>query len=458
MNIKKNILRIFSANLLTMFSGILMGFVIPWALSIENYSYLKTYTFYLTYVPLIHLGFVDGMYIKYGGKELCDLSKSDFKLEHIVFTVIQVIMTIVFFIIACLTKNIMIFLFSISIIPINTVSFYKMFYQATGEFKKYANISYIYTLIYLITNVALAIIFKCENYLPYCITIILANGIILLFLEWNFIIKFRKIEIKYDNRVWNNLKVGIFILLGNLSVVMLYAIDRWFIKIFYTVDDFAYYSFAISMLNVINILVSALSVTFYNYLARGEDREKIIILKRYFIILGTFASFGYFVLAGVVNLILKKYIPSLSIISISFSAYPYMIVINTLYVNLYKARKNEKKYLKVVFMILLISIIYNTIAVLLSQKSTAIAIATTLSFITWYIYSSRDFGYLKSNKKELIYLLGNLIVFLIAANYFSWFIGGVIYFMYVSLITFIIFKNEIISELSLIFKMKNNID
>ncbi|WP_195433412.1 lipopolysaccharide biosynthesis protein [Clostridium perfringens] len=452
MSLKSNILRIFSANFLTMISGIIIGFVVPAVLSVDSYAYLKTYTFYLSYIGLLHLGFIDGMYIKYGGKELEFLDKREFKLEHRMFIIIQSIITIFFITLALYKNDIIIFLFALSIVPINTVSFYKLFYQSIGKFKKYANISYVYTLIYLITNVLLAIVFRSKNYIGYCITSILANGIVFLYLEYKFAIEFTKIKVKYDRKVWNNIKVGFFILLGNLSVVMFYAIDRWFIKLFYTVNDFAYYSFAISMLNIINVLVGAISVTFYNYLAKDENEEKVKKLKRYFIILGAFASLGYFALSGIVSILLKKYMLSLNIIAISFAAYPYMIVINALYVNLYKARKNEKKYLKVAFLMVIISTIYNTIAMLLSKNSVAIAIATTLSFITWYIYSSRDFKYLKSTRKESIYLFINLIGFLLASNFLNWFLGGVTYFIIFLISTWFVFKEDVIQEINLIIK------
>ncbi|HAT4314919.1 TPA: oligosaccharide flippase family protein [Clostridium perfringens] len=457
MGLKSNILRIFSANFLTMISGIIIGFVVPAVLSVDSYAYLKTYTFYLSYIGLLHFGFIDGMYIKYGGKELEVLDKREFKLEHIVFIFIQIIITIFFIILAFYKSDIIVLLLALSILPINTVSFFTLFYQSVGEFKKYANISYVYTLIYLVINVLLAIVFKSKSYILYCIASILANGVVFLYLEYKFFMEFNKIKVKYDRKVWNNIKVGFFVLLGNLSVVMFYAIDRWFIKLFYTVNDFAYYSFAISMLNIINVLISAISVTFYNYLAKDENEKRVKKLKTYFIILGAFASLGYFALAGIVNIILKKYIPSLNIIAISFAAYPYMIVINALYVNLYKARKNERKYLEVVLLMVIISTIYNTIAMLVSKNPVAIAIATTLSFITWYAYSSKDFKYLKTTKKEFYYLAINLIGFLVLSNFLNWFLGGVIYLTIFLISTYIIFREDVLNEINLILKRKEKI-
>lgn len=454
MNLKRNILRIFSANFLTMISGILLGFVVPAVLSVDSYAYFKTYTFYISYIGLLHLGFVDGMYIKYGGKELIDLDKSEFKLEHRVFIIFQIIITLLCLVIALVKKDIILILFSLSIIPINTFAFFSLFYQSIGEFKKYTNITYVYTIIYLLLNVILAVVFRNDNYILYCITSIFANGIVFLYLEFKYFKQFKGIKAKYDSKVWNNIKVGFFILLGNLSVLMFYAIDRWFIKFFYTVSDFAYYSFAISMLNIINLLISSISIAFFNYLSKGENVEKIKKLKDYFLILGVFASFGYFVFAGIVNIILRKYIPALDIIAVSFASYPYMIVINALYVNLYKARKKEKVYFKVVIFMVIISAFYNTIAMIINKNPVSIAVATTLSFITWYLYSVKDFRYLKSTKKEILYLGINTVSFLALSNFFNWLIGGVVYFLIAIVTTIILFKKEILEIYRIIVKSR----
>lgn len=446
MGLKNNILRVFSANFLSMISGIVIGFIVPAVLSVDGYSNLKTYTFYISYIGFLHLGFIDGMYIKYGGKTLNDINKEDFKLEHTIFMISQVIATLIFLILALIKKDIIIFFMAISIIPINSLSFYKLFYQSIGEFKIYSNISYVYTIVYLFLNILLAIVIKNTNYKLYCLTGIISNIIVFIYLEYKYFKSFIRIKMRYSAKVWINIKVGFFILLGNLSVMLFYGLDRWFIKVFYTANDFAYYSFAVSMLNIISILIGAISVTFYNYLAKEEIENDVKKLKKYLIIIGCFASFGFFILSGIVNLILKKYIPSLDIIAISFAAYPYMIVINALFVNLYKSRKNEKKYLKVVIFMLLIAIVYNIIAKIISNNSVSIAVATTMAFITWYIYSAMDFKYLKPSLSECIFLGINLFSFIMCAHYLNWIKGGISYLI-IFIVTSMIFLKQELREL-----------
>ena len=455
MNLKKSILKVFSVNFLQLISSLIIGFIIPEILSLDDYANLKTYTLYVSYIGLFHLGFLDGLYIKYGGKKINDINKGELKSEHNFLIIFQLIISIILCLISILLKNVVLTLFSISILPIMIQAFHKYIFQATGEFNSYSKIMNIYTIVYTILNVILALIFKNKDYVLYCLTTFIANFVSVIVFEYKFLKKYKEKDCRIDkNNILKNIKVGFFVLLGNLSVVGLFGIDKWFVKLFLSTEDFAYYSFAVSMLNLVNVLVNAISITFYNYLFSNNSAEKINKIKRYLIILGGFASLGYFALSFIVTNFIKKYIPSLDIIAITFSIFPYMILINALYVNLYKINKNEKHYFKVVISMLIISIIYNIIAVNIFNNTIAIAFATILTLATWVIYSTIDIDKVKFDKIELVYFLLITGIFLFSAHFFNWWIGGVIYMCSYILITFITNKNLLVEIKKLIIDMK----
>ncbi|MGL4876211.1 MAG: lipopolysaccharide biosynthesis protein [Clostridium sp.] len=443
MNIKGSVARVFSANILTMVTGILIGFIVPAVLSLDSYAYVKTYMLYVGYIGFLHFGFIDGMYIKYGGKSIDEIDKSVLKAEHNIFIFMQIIMTIIFIIIAISTKDFILILFGMSILPINTSSFHKLFYQSTGQFKSFAKTSYIYSVIYLIINMIGAYILKSDNYIFYCLASLIGHIVVFCILEVKICREFRGISAVYSKDLKNNIKVGSVILIANLGVMIFSAADLWFIKIGLSKEQFAYYSFAISMLNIINVMIMSVSITFYNFLAKEENKELVLKLKNYFILFGGLCSFAYFGFAMIVNVFIKKYIPSLEIIAISFAGFPYIIVIKGLLVNLYNARKDEKKYLKVMLSMVAISIIYNLVAIIVFKTMESIAMATLLSFITWYIYSSYDLGYTRIRQKESLYLGGILFAFLITTNTMHWIVGAIIYFIIYILISFCMYSKEI---------------
>ena len=446
MNIKKAIIKVFSVNFLQLLSSLLVGFVVPAILSINDYANLKTYTLYATYIGVFHFGFIDGLYIKYGGKKIDEIDKSILKGEHNFLIIFELIISIILLIISILNKNIILFLFSISILPNMVKEFHRYVNQAIGNFNKFSTLMYVYILTYIVLNLTLALLFKNTNYILYCLTSFMANLITVFIFEINFLKEYKNIDTIITKEVWNNIKIGFFILLGNLAVVALFGIDKWFIKLFLSVEEFAYYSFAFSLLNMINTLVNAISITFYNYLFENNNVEKINKLKKYLIILGSGASLAFFVLSFIVTYFIPKYIPSLNIISVTFASCPYMILINALYINLYKVNKNERKYFRVVIGLLIISIVYNVIAILLFNNTIGIASATILTLITWVIYSSNDLKNVLNEKNMYIYMFFCTIIFLISSNCFNWLIGGIIYFTIYVLLTFMIY-NDVCKDL-----------
>lgn len=430
MNLKKTIAKVFSANVIQLVTGIIVGLWLPSILSIDGYANEKTYTLLVSYIGFLHFGFIDGLYIKYGGKKTENINKATLKGEYYFLLIAESILSIILVIISITVKNTILLLFSLTILPIMIYAFFRYYFQAVGEFKKYTIIMYLYSLIYLIANILLIFIIKSDNYIWYALCTIISYIIAGLIYHFELIKKLRGIKPTFDRKnLLNVTKVGIFILLGNLSIVGLFSIDKWFIKIFFTTEDFAYYSFAVSMLNIINTLVSAISVVFYNYLCNNNTEKNINKIKDYLMILGGIASGAYFILSFIVKKYLVKYIPSLDIISITFSTLPYMVLINALYVNLYKVNKNEKKYLKVVSIMLLISIIYNFIAVIVFKTTSAVALATVLTMLTWAIYSTIDLPKVKFNWKIPVFLLILTISFILITHIMDNLVGMLIYYI-----------------------------
>ena len=77
MNLKKGVMYVFIANVINLIISLFTGFVLPKYLSIETYSSIKLFQLYITYIGILHLGFSDGMYLKYGGKSVAEINKSE---------------------------------------------------------------------------------------------------------------------------------------------------------------------------------------------------------------------------------------------------------------------------------------------------------------------------------------------------------------------------------------------
>lgn len=443
MQLKKDLFKVFSSNFINLVIGIITGFLVPAFLSLDQYAFLKTFTLYIGYVGIIHFGFIDGIYLKYGGKFENEIDNQKLKGEHKFLIVFQLIVTIFTFIMGFVLDDKILIAFSICILPMNMQTFFKFIYQALGEFDIYSKIMVLTPILLLFVNLFNIFILKIDNFWPFVIGHILTYYVVFIGLEIYFLSKYEGIFYTIDyTEIKEHFKIGSFIMIANLSSKFFYSIDRWFIKFTLSIEDFAFYSFAISMMGVIKVLINSVTMTLYPYLARTQDKFKINKIKKYFLIIGTLSSGGYFIFVFIVNYFLPKYIPSLNIISILFAGYPAIIVINALYINLYKAQKREKKYASAVFKMLLVTTLLNFAAILIYKSNFSIAIATTISFYIWYLYSSKDFPYLKIDIKEKLYLIMFFITFLITSNYLNWWNGLLVYYIIIILINYLFYKYE----------------
>ena len=459
MSLKKDLTKVFSANFLQFLIGLVNSFFVPAFLGLDQYAYLKTFTLYLSYVGIFHFGFIDGIYIKYGGKQKNTINVLELNHEYKFLLTFQSFVTLIFFLVGLIKKDIILLAFSLSIIPVNMQTFFSFLFQALGELSLYSQIKILFPILTLFLNLFVIFVLKINNYIPFVISYLIAYYISFLFFEFEYIKLLNTKNVGIDRNI-NEIKklfsIGIFVMLGNLSTMFVYSLDRWFVKFLLTVEDFAYYSFAVSMMSIINLLISATATVFYPYLARGYTKELIKELKKYLLIIGAISSFGYFALSFVVKIFLKKYNPSLSVISILFAGFPAISVINVLYVNLYKIDRKERKYFKTVLLMVIISFVLNLIAVLINKSNQSIALATTISFYIWFFWSSKDFNGLGANKKEILFLSLYLPLFFISTLYLDLLSGSVLFGLGVSLLLFIFYKNEIISLLKIILKNNPN--
>jgi len=179
MSFKKGFFYVFISNLIGVFISIVTGFVLPKFLSIESYSDIKLFQLYVTYLGLLHLGYSDGMYLKYGGKDLIDIDKKEVLEEFRTFKSFQFLIFILGSVISLILKNNILLFCMISLVPINVGNYLRNLYQATAKFDKYAKFTSINNILIFIMNMVLLFIIKSDNSNYYIIAYVLSY-----FLYW----------------------------------------------------------------------------------------------------------------------------------------------------------------------------------------------------------------------------------------------------------------------------------
>jgi O-antigen/teichoic acid export membrane protein len=439
-----SVLRVLSSNVVALIVGMINGFVVPRMLGITEYGLLKTFTLYASYIGVFSLGFVDGIYLKYGGSQQKSINKLTLRKELLVFVLTEASISAILLAVSLFSVSVVLFLFSIFLVGSAISGFIRMFFQATGRFRDFSLLNVFSPLSNLIATVIVLFLLGVERAYALILSQIVVTYIsVLIFLPRMFKNLSSEEQNPFSSRIARLFTIGFPIMLGNLSAILFYSMDRWFVKVLLKTEDFAFYSFATSMMGMVMILVSSVAMTFYPMLVRRQEEEGLLrTLKSYLMILGALAGAAYFGFDFIVNLILRDFLPSLEVIAILFAGFPAIAVINAIYVNMYKAQKVEKKYFFTVFGMMAVSFGLNVLAVIISKSNWTIAAATTIAFYFWFFFSSKDFNGTRTNLREIAYLAGFLLVFFSTTRLFSWWIGLPLYVAGILGITLLFYMQE----------------
>ncbi len=141
----KNFSYAFMANVVTMLISVIMTLFLPKILGVEEYSYWQLYLFYGTYIMYSSLGWCDGLYLKYGGKDYDKLNRKMISSQFWYLAIYETLFSVVFscilmFFIQGIDKRFVLILAFIST-TINILRYMLQYIlEATNRIKEYSTI------------------------------------------------------------------------------------------------------------------------------------------------------------------------------------------------------------------------------------------------------------------------------------------------------------------------------
>lgn len=444
-NLKRGIALVFIANAINLCISLINGFVMPKYLSVESYADIKTYHLYANYIGVLALGYSDGLYLSYGGKKISDIGAKGFNICRSNLVVLQAFMTIAGVLVGMLTGNYILLATATSILPVNLVSAYKNIFQATGEFKSYSRILNYTSILVFVGSMILLFGVRTDNSLLY-----IGWNVIVTFVIW--ILVERKMVVSYHQKIgWaldiksliENIKSGIVLMLGNFSSILMTSVDRWFVKALLTVQDFAYYSFVVSVENLIAIFITPVVTTMYNYICVTSDMKAIQRIKRMCLVFSLFLISSAFPAKFILEVYLQRYLASKYVLFILFSTEVFYMLIKGIYVNIYKARKHQATYLKQLIGVIIIGVILNAAFYYFTRCNEGIAFATLISVVIWYIICCISVPEIKPDWKEILLVVIALPLFILSGFYLEAVVGFAVYVAGVLILSLILMKDSV---------------
>lgn len=328
----------------------------------------------------------------------------------------------------------------------NIISFFQLLYQATGEYSSYSKILNVTTFFKTVLNFSVLLFISRTNYKIYLTGYTFLNLAIALWLEISIRIKkiHRQSFFHFSLSILiQEIKSGLALRISILSGFLLSGMDRIFVKTFMDTIAFAQYAFAVTVENILNVMITPVTTTLYNYFCNEPDDEQIRMINNIVTIASATVVLLFFPVKFILILFLDNYLDAAVVLALLFASKSLYIIIQGIYVNLYKAKKEQNKYLKKLIIVICTGAITNLSFYWMMPLKEAFALATLVTSYIWLAISMLDFKRITFRFKNCVYIVLCNGLFLMCSYGISVIAGFMLYLLFVLIMSFIIFPKEL---------------
>ncbi|MFH0373972.1 lipopolysaccharide biosynthesis protein [Streptococcus sp. A22] len=416
---KKNIIAAFSAQGVSLILSILMSLFVPKILGIVEFGYWQLFIFYVGYAGFFHLGYIDGLYLKLGGKEYQDLDFDSLGLQFRIFIFIEILVSLILFgILTFFSTDINRFtifiVFIVYMIISNSSSFIGYIFQAVNLTSLFS-ISIIIDRICVLVFIILLILLNIESFVPYIFLYTVSK---LFSLVYCFL-KAKELILSRSNKLFQILLemkdvlfIGIKLMLANIASMLILGVGRMFIDSHWGIEAFGKVSLALSLTNFFLLFIQQISMVLFPTLRRVGSEKYTSIYINLRDILGLLLPL-IFVFYSPIYFLLSEWLPEYS------ESLKYMILLlpictfdgkmQMLFNTYYKVVRKEVALLSVNLISLFLSIFLVVVSITIFDSFLLVILSMLFSIMTRSIISDLYFANL-FNLKVYKQLFSELLI------------------------------------------------
>lgn len=368
----------------TMISLVLVLFV-PKVLGVREYSYWQLYLFYASYVGFFHLGWADGIYLRFGGKKYDQLDKSYFHTQFWLLTIMEIAIAIAISAVAILfvtdgNKEITLVATGLCCVAQLPRTFLQYVLQGTDRIANYAKNFLLEKMVYATLVVGLLILGVKDFRILICADLIARTfTLILLIIECKDIVKGSKIQWRTGIQgACQNISAGSKLMFASIASMLLTGIVRFAIEDRWSVEVFGKVSLTITASNLLMVFINAVSIVIYPILKNLSEEKYTEVYKKLrnmlmIPVLGLLII--YYPAKVILSWWLPQYAESLRYMALLFPMCVFESKMSMLINTYFKALRKEKEIMKINWTMLVITMVLTGITAYAIHNLT-LAIAT----------------------------------------------------------------------------------
>lgn len=354
----KNISYSFSANLISLLISAFMVLFVPKLLSVNDYGLWQLFLFYYSYLGFLHFGWEDGIYLRYAGKKFEELNRKTFAGQFYCIILLQIVLaTVISNFGKVFVENpdkSLALVCAIWLAPfVNFNNLCNFIMQVTNRIKEYAKLLVTERMIFFLGVLLFLVILGLKQFrYMYAAQVFAAVSMAVAgaYLCRCFLIPRFDSFASIRQEAYENISVGIKLMLANIASMLIIGIVRYGISIGWDVATFGKVSLTLGVSNFLMVFINSVSVVFFPIVKRMDEtrRENAYVAIRNVLDFILFAALiGYYPLKCILAWWLPKYADSLIYMSVLFPVCVFESKV-TLLINTYlKSMRKEFLMLKI---------------------------------------------------------------------------------------------------------------
>lgn len=380
--------------------SVLSSFITPVILGHDGYGYYKIFSLYTTYVPLLHMGFIDGILIRNAGKKIEDISFKKFRTYTLFLLIFELFLSIVMSIFACLINipqinREIIIAISIYSFLLNALTYFQFFSKCIMRFSELASIARLQSFINLFFLLLALYLYKFTafnvNVTYYMFYMNFAVFILLCY----YFVRYKKIilgERKTLASQFKNIRiffrVGFAIMISYQITMVMVNADNQFISMFFKVSEYGKYAFAYSLAALLLTVFNAVSSVMLPYMKKvgksavvsNHDSNMSVMNAIVFFVIAS-----YYPIAWIVNNFIASYSESVQYLSVVFPGVGITCIVQSYIFNDYIMAKKIKDFCYISLTNLVFDFAVYYVGFRLSHSTLKIALLSIPLLMIWYL-------------------------------------------------------------------------
>lgn len=335
-----------------------MVMFVPKLLSVNDYGLWQLFLFYYSYLGFLHFGWEDGIYLRYAGKKFDELNHKTFAGQFYCIILLQIVLATVisnFGIVFVENPDKRLALVcAIWLAPfVNFNNLCNFIMQITNRIKEYAKLLVTERMIFFLGVSLFLVILGLKQFrYMYAAQVFAAVSMAVAgaYLCRCFLIPRFDSFASIRQEAYENISVGIKLMLANIASMLIIGIVRYGISIGWDVATFGKVSLTLGVSNFLMVFINSVSVVFFPIVKRMDEtrRANAYVAIRNMLDFILFAALiGYYPLKCILAWWLPKYADSLIYMSVLFPVCVFESKV-TLLINTYlKSMRKEFLMLKI---------------------------------------------------------------------------------------------------------------